>query len=102
MAEPEQRQDEQPPDERAELQVAISNDAAEANLVLGWRSSSGAYRVRRVQMEEDLAEHFLELARNAAEDLLNQRTHVPYDPEWPLKEHEYFALPNDPPVGGDL
>ena len=91
----------EPEDGRASLDVALAGKA-EANLLLGWRESAGAYRVRRVQMDDDLAEHFLDLARKVAKDLLSERLEVPYDPEWPLKDHEYFALPNDPPVGGDL
>ena len=91
----------EPEDGLASLDVALAGEA-EANLLLGWRKSAGAYRVRRVQMDDDLAEHFLDLARKVAKELMSERLEVPYDPEWPLKDHEYFALPNDPPVGGDL
>lgn len=93
----------QPPAyDRASLDVAISSNEAEANLLLAWREAAGAYRVRRVQMDEDLAGHFLDLARKVSKQLLSERIEIDYDPEWPLNDHEYFALPNDPPVGGDL
>ncbi len=93
---------EQTQDLRSNLQVALSSDEAAANLVLAWRASADKYRVLRVQMTDDLAAHFLELVRNAAEDLLRNRRRVDYDPDWPLKEDEYFAIPNDPPPGGNL
>ena len=48
----------EPEDGRASLDVALAGEA-EADLLLGWRQSAGAYRVRRVQMDDDLAEHFL-------------------------------------------
>jgi hypothetical protein len=89
-------------DGRADLQVALSRDDAAANLLLAWREAQGAYRLHRVQSDADLAAHFLELTRASATNLLEERHLIPYDAEWPLKEHEYFAIPNDPPAGGDL
>src|SRR4051812_25677123 len=85
---------------RADLDIAVAKDA-ETNLLLAWREAQGDYTVRRVQMEDELAARFLEIVRRVSANLL-ERVEIPYDPEWPLKDHEYFALPNDPPVGGNL
>jgi hypothetical protein len=91
-----------PADERADLQLAVSKEEAAANLILAWREEQSIYRCNRVQMEQELADHFLGLAREAAEHLLTGRQLVAYDPEWPLKKDEFFALPNDPAPGGNL
>jgi hypothetical protein len=71
---------------------------------LGCPSSNSSHQrsLVRVQLDDDLAKHFLELTRNVTKQLLAERIEVDYDPEWPLKDHEYLASPNDPPVGGDL
>jgi hypothetical protein len=88
-------------DERAALQIAVGNNDAAANLLLVWRKAQSDYKLFRVQAEQKLTKDFLALARDAAKNLV-ERQLIPYDPEWPLKSHEFFALPNDPPAGGNL
>ena len=89
-------------DERTALRDAVTEDGAIANLLLAWRRGTGDYEVCRVQMADELADHFLELTRVQAANLANERMRIEYDPEWPLKSHEFFAIENDPPVGGNL
>jgi Domain of unknown function (DUF4868) len=88
--------------ERTDLAMAVSHEDAVANLLLCWRKQGGGYRVCRVQTDDSLSSDFLEMAREQAADLADERMRVSYDPEWPLKEHEFFGLDNDPPVGDDL
>src|SRR4051812_6036657 len=89
-------------DSRSALVAAVDSDVAEAHLVLVWRERQGNYRAKRVQMDEGLAAHFRDLARQNAHSLLSERHAVEYDPEWQLKAHEYFAISQDPPPGGNL
>lgn len=93
---------EQDPNERKDLLAAVSDDGANANLLLVWRKAQDEYACHRVQMDEDLATEFMNLVQEAARDLLEERHLVAYDPEWPLGDHQFFAIPNDPPVGGNL
>jgi hypothetical protein len=89
-------------DPRSDLQVALRSDEASASLVLAWRKDQASYRVERAQLTDDLRTHFLKLCRTTADDLLNGRRKVDYDPEWHLASDEHFEVPNDPAPGGDL
>ena len=87
---------------REELLEAIGSEEATAHLTLAWRPEPGRYTVNRVEIESDLSEEFLGHARAAVAQLLEDRVEVGYDPEWPLKETEYFALGEDQIPGGNL
>jgi Domain of unknown function (DUF4868) len=79
------------PDPRTTLVDAASQADATAHLILAWRSSGAAYRLRLVETDENVSGTFRDYARRTASQLA-QRAEVTYDPDWPLAEHEYFAL----------
>lgn len=87
---------------RKALLRGVEDDEAVAHLTLAWRSSPGEYEVRYVETEAAVSEQFLDFAREVAEDLARDRGVVDYNPEWPLREHEYFALKGDQIPGGNL
>ncbi|MEA2442517.1 MAG: hypothetical protein QOH76_3941 [Thermoleophilaceae bacterium] len=99
MATPEQTKDEQTP--REELAAAVGEDAAQANLLLAWRRKTG-YNVQFVELEAEVAQIFIKYARDTATQLAENRAETPYQPEWPLGDHQYFALDEDDWPGGDL
>jgi hypothetical protein len=89
--------------EQADLVKGLAE--AKISLAFAWRDSPTDWFVQRVPIMDDLADSFRAIAIAAATDLHDNRTEVPYDPEWPLKPHEFFAIPNarpKPPVGGNL
>jgi hypothetical protein len=89
--------------EQAELVAALAD--ATINLAFAWRDTPTEWFVQRVPLSDPLPETFRKVALAAATDLHDNRTEVTYDPEWPLKPHEFFAIPNarpHPPVGGNL
>lgn len=78
---------------------------ATINLAFAWRKTPDDWAVERVPIVDPLPERFREVALDAATDLHDNRTEVAYDPEWPLKPHEFFAVENarpHPPVAGNL
>lgn len=89
-------------DQRKRLARAVDADDAVAHLTLSWRSSPGDYEVKYVETDDSVAAEFLDFARSSAEDLAANRGLVQYSPEWPLREHEYFALTGDQIPGGNL
>lgn len=88
-------------DARERLQAAVTGEAAKAQLTLAWRRSAGDYRVELVELADGVAEQFLTQARSAAAQLL-EGEQIGYDPEWPLKDHEYFKLAGSELPGGNL
>lgn len=84
------------------LAKAVNEDEAVAHLILSWRSSPGVYQVRYVETDDSVSEEFLGFAQEAAEDLASNRGLVEYNPEWPLRDYEYFALKGDQIPGGNL
>jgi hypothetical protein len=87
---------------RRALVGLVTADDATAHLTLAWRPSPGHYAVHRVEIEADLSEEFLEYAGASAGHLADERVAVPYNPEWPLKGNEYFALSGQEIPGGNL
>jgi hypothetical protein len=88
-------------DPKQTLAEAVGEEGANAHLVLGWRQKAG-YNVQYVDLEEGVSAAFLEYARRSANQLAADRAETPYNPEWPLGDHQYFALPADEWPGGDL
>jgi len=86
---------------RVELTNALAGDDAKAHLTLAWRLETPGYKVELVELEQTVASTFLGYARNLAAQL-TEREELDYDPEWPLKEHEYFALAADELPGESL
>lgn len=78
----------------ADLAAAIVDDQSAATLILAWRKESGAYRVNLVETDEDVSKTFRDYARKTAIQLA-ERGEIPYDPDWPLQEVQYFALADD-------
>jgi hypothetical protein len=78
-------------DPRVELASALEDSDAAAHLTLAWRLAGPGYKVQLVELEQSVAATFLEYARSIARQL-TEREELDYDPEWPLKDHEYFAL----------
>lgn len=91
-----------PPDPRKRLARAVANPSAQAHLTLAWRNAPPAYTVQLVTIDSSVAQRFLDLARDAADQLATQRVRVKYDTEWPLGLHEYFALTDDEIPGENL
>jgi hypothetical protein len=87
---------------RTELASALAKDGAGAHLTLSWRPKPGEYKTSYVEVEAGIGEEFLEHAREAAAQLADGRVWVHYDPEWPLKETEFFTLAGDEIPGGNL
>jgi hypothetical protein len=83
------------------LVVALAGENANAHLLLAWRPSPPHYDVELVELEADVSEAFLKYARDVATALASG-SHIPYDPEWPLKSHEYFELPEADLPGSNL
>jgi hypothetical protein len=90
------------PNARAELSELLEGEDAEAHLTLAWRPKAGVYDVRQVEIEKGLGKQFLAYARASAAQLAEERVAVTYDPEWPLKDSEYFALTEGQIPGGNL
>lgn len=78
-------------DPRQDLLGVLGDVSARAFLTLAWRTTAPDYRVELVDFEEGVGSQFLDYARQEA-DSLAQRTLIPYDPEWLLRDHEYFLL----------
>jgi hypothetical protein len=90
-----------PANPRAALRMSLAGDDAQTHLTLAWRPASPFYKVELVEIEEDVSNTFLTYARGAA-DTLAAGVEIPYDPEWPLKDHEYFSLPRVDLPGSNL
>jgi hypothetical protein len=76
---------------RGQLDALVSEAAANAFLVLCWRAQSPNYRVETVETAADVGAHFLTYAR-ATTQWLVEASEVTYDPEWILRENEFFAI----------
>jgi hypothetical protein len=87
---------------RAELAELTADGDAAAHLTLSWRPKPGEYKSSYVEVEEALADEFLEHAREAASELAEGRVWVDYEPEWRLGEAEFFALSGTEIPGGNL
>jgi hypothetical protein len=83
-----------PVDPRLSLLHDVEDASARTHLTLAWRASGPQYRVELVELEDEVSQVFLENARWAAHQLV-EGSRIDYDPEWPLKEHEYFGLGHD-------
>jgi hypothetical protein len=81
-------------DSRNDLMSAIGDVSARAFLTLAWRSTAPDYRVELAEFQEGVGSQLLAYARQEAASLA-QRTLIPYDPEWLLRNHEYFLLLQD-------
>ena len=78
-------------DPRLTLREIVESNHAAAFLILAWRTTAPDYRVELVDLQEDVSTQFLTYARRAAERL-GEGTPIPYDPEWHLRDHEFFTL----------
>lgn len=88
-------------DPRVELNAALQRAGAKAHLTLAWRLDGPGYKVELVELEETVSTTFLGYAQKVAAQLA-EREELDYDPEWPLKDHEYFALVQDELPGVNL
>lgn len=88
-------------DRRTALQIAATKSEATAHLILAWRPGPPHYKVQTVETEQSISATFLGYARNASSSLV-ARSPIPYDPEWPLKDYEFFDLAPDELPGADL
>jgi hypothetical protein len=82
-------------DSRIQLHSLISESSARAFLILCWRSTAPNYRVQTVETARDVGEQFLSYARQTTA-WLAEASEVPYDPEWLLRDDEFFALDEMP------
>lgn len=90
-----------PPDLREQLVTALDTRDAKAHLILAWRPNPPGYKLELVELEETVSATFLGHARTSAAQLV-EREQLNYDPEWPLRSHEYFELTKDELPGGNL
>jgi hypothetical protein len=88
-------------DPRLQLLHDVEDASARTHLTLAWRTSGPEYRVELVELENDVSKVFLGNARQVAHQLA-EGSRIDYDPEWPLKEHEYFQLGHDELPNTDL
>jgi Domain of unknown function (DUF4868) len=79
------------PASRQILASAISSNDARASLLLGWRTEAPNFRIELVELDAELSNHFLDLARAEAAKLAQKLT-VEYDPEWILRDNQYSEL----------
>jgi hypothetical protein len=99
-----------PPNEKSEQQELVDQlDGASLHLTFGWRVKPDKWHVEIAPTLVPLSDTLLELALNTATDLKENRAEITYDPEWPLNETQFFAVPNaatgQPPtaaIGGNL
>jgi hypothetical protein len=75
---------------------------ATVQVLFGYRKSPTDWDFARVPLYTDLQEEFRSRAQTAAEALRDSRTPRAYDPQWDLKQDEYFVVSNSPPVGGNF
>jgi len=98
------------PNEKTEQQELVDQlDDANLHLTFAWRLEPDKWRVEIAPTLDPLSDKLRELAINSAGDLNDNRAEVAYDPDWPLNETQFFALPNSAtgnppaaPVGGNL
>jgi Domain of unknown function (DUF4868) len=75
--------------------LALTEDATTGTfLTLAWKTAAPDYRVCLVELEDDVSKPFLNYAHTEAASLASG-TRIDYDPEWILKDHEYFELALD-------
>ncbi|MBS1882109.1 MAG: DUF4868 domain-containing protein [Actinobacteria bacterium] len=83
-------------------------DQAAIHLCFAWQVKPDQWHVERVPILDSLTAGLREVAKNAAGNLHDNRAELAYDPEYPLNETQFFAIPNPrtvgeaTPVGGDL
>jgi hypothetical protein len=83
------------PNEKTEQQELVDQlDDANLHLTFAWRDQPDKWRVEIAPALGSLTDELLELAKNTASDLNDNRAEVTYDPEWPLNETQFFGLPN--------
>lgn len=75
---------------------------ATVQVVLAYKNTPTDWDFQRLPLYGQLQEDFRERAETAAIELRDDRTGRAYDPEWDLKDDEYFYVSNNPPVGGDF
>ncbi len=79
---------------RRALLAAVEEISSRPFLILAWRTTPPDYRVELAQLEDNVGQEFLSHARRAAARL-SEAAYIAYDPEWLLRDHEYFALAKD-------
>ena len=82
------------PNSRQVLASSVLDAEARASLLLAFRTDSPNFRVEMVELDQELSEHFLELARTEAATLA-QRMEIAYDPEWTLRDNQFSELTLD-------
>lgn len=98
------------PNEKNEQQELVDQlDHASLQLAFAWRRKPDEWHVDIAPTLDPLSDTLRSLAVETATDLNDHRDEVTYNPDWPLNETQFFALPNaangQPPttaVGGNL
>lgn len=75
---------------------------ATVQVVFAYKTTPTDWDFQRLPLYGDLQEDFRERAEDAAIELRDDRRGRPYDPEWDLREDEFFYVSNSPPVGGNF
>lgn len=75
---------------------------AAVQVVFAYKENPNEWKMRLLGLHEELPEAFREKAQAQVEELDEFHFGRAYDPEWELREREYFFLDNEPPVGGDF
>lgn len=94
-----------PSDNSEQQQLVEALPDAEIQLAFAWKDAATQWTCAQVPILQDVATQFREIATRPAEDLLQNRAEVAYNPEWPLTSAQFFAISNPRAslaVGGDL
>src|SRR5882757_7390905 len=75
---------------------------AAVQVVFAYKETPTEWKMRLLGLHDDLPEAFRQKAEEQVARLDELYVGRGYDPEWDLREREYFLLDNEPPVGGDF
>lgn len=90
------------PDQFPREELAAKTASATVQVVFGYKHSPTDWKFQRLPLYGDLQEVFRTRAEAAALDLRDNRVGRAYDPEWNLRDHEFFYVANDPSMGGNF
>jgi hypothetical protein len=83
-----------------DLKVNLAEAAVQ--VVFAYKETPTEWKMRLLGLHDDLPEAFRQKAEEQVARLDELYVGRGYDPEWDLREREYFLLDNEPPVGGDF
>ena len=79
----------------------ISGSKLAVSLLLGWRTKAPDYNIEVIECESSVSDIFLEYAKAEVARLINKER-IDYEPEWILRDSEYFELRRNEFPGSNL